>query len=160
MAVEAPVGEMSPTKAAAGSGASHHHHEETELAVDERFLEHVTHPRNLGVLEHPSGQAHGVGVCGDSVEVAIRVEDDRIQEIRVQPHGCVYTVACASAVSELAQGRSIDEVLALGPEEVERVLGGLPEDHLHCARLAVNTLGEAVEDHYRRLHQKPRESQA
>jgi len=48
----------------------------------------------------------------------------------------------------LAQGRSLEEALQLEPEDVAKAFGGLPEDHRHCARLAVNTLGEAIADYY------------
>jgi nitrogen fixation NifU-like protein len=58
---------------------------------------------------------------------------------------------CASAVSELARGRDLDHALELDPREVVAALGGLPEDHMHCARLAVNTLGEAIADYYKKV---------
>ena len=83
--------------------------------------------------------------------VFIKVKGDTITDIKAMPHGCLYTVVCASALGDLAQGRSLDEgLLQLEPEDIEKELGGLPEDHKHCARLAVNTLGEAIADHYRR----------
>jgi nitrogen fixation protein NifU and related proteins len=59
-------------------------------------------------------------------------------------------VACASAMSTLATGCSIEQALKLQPEDVANELGGLPADHLHCARLAINTLGEAIAEHYRK----------
>jgi len=117
--------------------------------VSELFIGHVRKPRNLGFLENPSGRGTAVGQCGDSMDVALRVDDGIITDIRVAPHGCIYTVACASAMSELARGRELDRALELDPQEVVAALGGLPEDHLHCARLAVNTLGEAISDYYR-----------
>lgn len=76
------------------------------------------------------------------MRVALR--DEILVEIAAHTKGCAYTDACASAVMHLAKGRSLDEVLHLTPEEVSHAAGGLPEDHLHCARLALNTLGEAV----------------
>jgi len=77
------------------------------------------------------------------------VEAGVVREIRVQPRGCAYTIACASAVSALARGRTLDEVLGIEPGQVAAELGGLPEDHLHCARLAVNVLGEAIAESVR-----------
>ena len=118
--------------------------------VDQRFLAHAQCPHNLGILSDATGQATEVGQCGDSVDVFIKVEGDTITDLKAMPHGCVYTVVCASALGDLAQGRSLDEALLLEPEDIEKELGGLPEDHKHCARLAVNTLGEAIADHYRR----------
>jgi nitrogen fixation NifU-like protein len=117
--------------------------------LDDRFIRHVNVPSNLGVIELPSGRALGVGQCGDSVEVTLTVIDKRIADIRCRPRGCAFTIACASAMSELARHRTLEDALEISPKDVEAELGGLPEDHLHCARLAVNTLGEAIADCYR-----------
>ncbi len=115
-----------------------------------RMLRHVTMPSNQGTIADPSGRATGVGSCGDSLEVTLSVQGERITEIRHQPNGCAFTIACASVMSELARGRTLDQALEITPQDIETELGGLPEDHLHCARLSVNTLGEAVADCYRR----------
>jgi nitrogen fixation protein NifU and related proteins len=80
---------------------------------------------------------------------SVRLHGRHHRQIGHIPRGCDYTVACASAVTDLAKGKTVDEALLLQPEDVERELGGLPEDHHHCARLAVNTLGEAIADAYR-----------
>ena len=118
--------------------------------LDNRFIRHVNMPSNQGAIEAPSGRAVGVGQCGDSVEVTLQVESECIRNIRYLPRGCAFTIACSSAMSELAQGRTLEQALEISPQEVESELGGLPEDHRHCARLAVNTLGEAIADCYRR----------
>ncbi|MEJ2671346.1 MAG: iron-sulfur cluster assembly scaffold protein [Deltaproteobacteria bacterium] len=118
--------------------------------VGEEFLQVARFPKNIGVLDNPSAQGVAVGKCGDSIEASLKIISGAIAEIKVYPRGCVYTLVCASAMSELAKGRSLEQALELEPDEVAEVLGGLPEDHLHCARLAVNTLGEAIADYYRR----------
>lgn len=128
------------------SGGEHHLPPEI---VGGPFFDHVRHPRNRGAVAGADGCAVGVGSCGDSVEISLRLQDDTISAIGHRPRGCDYTVACASAVTELAGGKTVEEALLLQPEDVDRLLGGLPEDHLHCARLAVNTLGEAIADAYR-----------
>jgi nitrogen fixation NifU-like protein len=120
--------------------------------LDNRFIRHANMPSNLGLIEQPAGRAVGVGQCGDSVEITLEVNGERISAIRHLPRGCAFTIACASAMSELARNRTLEQALEITPEDVETELGGLPEDHLHCARLAVNTLGEAIADCYRRQH--------
>jgi nitrogen fixation NifU-like protein len=120
--------------------------------VGERFLDLARQPQNIGSLDNPDGQGVAVGQCGDSVEVSLRIDEGAIADIKVLPRGCVYTLVCASAMSELARGRNLDQALELEPQDVVAALGGLPEDHIHCARLAVNTLGEAVADYYRKAH--------
>jgi nitrogen fixation protein NifU and related proteins len=102
------------------------------------------------LLDNPHGKGTAVGQCGDSIEVSLQIDQGAIADIKVAPHGCVYTLVCASAMSELAKGRDLDHALELEPQELVTALGGLPEDHLHCARLAVNTLGEAIADYYKK----------
>jgi nitrogen fixation NifU-like protein len=119
--------------------------------VGEQFLRLANFPENIGTLDNPSAQGAAVGKCGDSIEVSLRVEAGNIADIKVYPRGCIYTLVCASAMSEMAKGRGLDKALELEPEDVAAALGGLPEDHLHCARLAINTLGEAIADYYRRV---------
>lgn len=104
---------------------------------------------HAGCLVNADGRALGVGSCGDSLEITLRLRGEVIAEIGCRPKGCHYTVACARVIGSLALGRTLEQALRLQPEDVERVLGGLPEDHRHCARLAVNTLGEAIADTYR-----------
>jgi len=118
------------------------------------FWRHARHPQNVGELTPADGEAQGFGSCGDTLEIFLRICDEYIEDIRYMPHGCVYTVACGSAMSVLAKGRSIESALSIEPTDIEKELGGLPEDHLHCARLAVNSLGEAIADHYRRKYGK------
>jgi nitrogen fixation NifU-like protein len=119
--------------------------------VGEQFLCLAREPKNIGSLKNPSARGLAIGQCGDSIEVSLRIDKGSIADIRVAPQGCVYTLVCASAMSELAKGRDLDQALEIEPHDVVSALGGLPEDHMHCARLAVNTLGEAIADYYRKV---------
>lgn len=120
-------------------------HEHDASGLNPLFLGHANFPQGSRPLGNPDAASSAVGGCGDRLTVQIQVEGDCIKDIRALPNGCVYTVACASALCGLAAGRSISQALELQPEMVAEKLGGLPEDHLHCARLAVNTLGEAID---------------
>jgi nitrogen fixation protein NifU and related proteins len=121
-----------------------------QTAFHPRFLRHIRSPHNIGSLDRADGQATGVGSCGDSLQVFLRIGDETITQIRYHYEGCQYTLACASAMSKLAQGRTLPQALELEPSDVVAELGSLPADHLHCARLAVNTLGEAIDDYYQK----------
>jgi nitrogen fixation protein NifU and related proteins len=125
------------------------------VRLEDRFARHASMPTHLGALPEPSGKAVGIGHCGDSIEVSLLVKGDRICDIRHLPCGCAFTIACGSAMSELALNRTLEQALEISPEDVETELGGLPENHLHCARLAVNTLGEAIADCFRRGSRTP-----
>lgn len=131
----------------------HPEHTDEEISVipsDSRFWMHARQPQNMGSCSDASASAVGVGSCGDKMKVDIVVQDDRLVKVQCVPEGCVYTVACASAMSVLAVGCRIEQALKLQPENVAHELGGLPADHAHCARLAINTLGEAIDEYYRK----------
>ncbi|MFZ2630317.1 MAG: iron-sulfur cluster assembly scaffold protein [Desulfosalsimonadaceae bacterium] len=126
-----------------------HGHEDHVLS--RRFAANAHEPRYMGTLPDANGRAVGVGSCGDSIEVSLAIDDGRVRDIRHAPRGCTYTVACGSAMCHLAHGRTLEELLWLTPEEVAAELDGLPDDHMHCATLAVNTLGEALDDYYQKI---------
>jgi nitrogen fixation NifU-like protein len=130
--------------------SSHLDQDLSVISSDSRFWQHAKDPRNLGSCPDATASAVGIGSCCDKIEVGIVVKDDILIKVKWVPEGCVYTVACGSAMSALATGCSIEQALKLQPENVANELGGLPSDHLHCARLAINTLGEAIAEHYRK----------
>ncbi|MBW2370479.1 MAG: iron-sulfur cluster assembly scaffold protein, partial [Deltaproteobacteria bacterium] len=71
-------------------------------------------------------------------------------DIKCMPDGCLNTRVCANALGELVKGKRIETALDLVPEDIAAELDGLPKDHMHCARLAVNSLGEAIDDYYQK----------
>jgi NifU-like protein involved in Fe-S cluster formation len=126
-------------------------HHEALHRLSDQFIAHANSPENVGPLKQANGTAKGVGTCGDSVEIFIIVNGREIKDIKHIPNGCAYTIACGSALTTLVRGRPLDEALKVTPEDVANALGGLPEDHRHCAALAVNTMGEAIDDYYQHL---------
>jgi nitrogen fixation NifU-like protein len=130
----------------------HHGLDHAPDAMSARFWNHARFPQNTQALITVDAEATAAGSCGDAISIRLQIENSRIVGIQQVPDGCVYTVACASAASVLARNLTLEKALELQPEQVAAELGGLPEDHLHCARLAVNTLGEAIANHYERRH--------
>ena len=106
--------------------------------------------RFFGVLPDANGASQVTGVCGDSIDVSLKVEKDSISDIRALPHGCGYTRICASMMCRAALGKPLDEASQMEPEMIMERLKGLPEDHLHCVNLALDSLCAAIEDYYRR----------
>jgi nitrogen fixation NifU-like protein len=101
----------------------------------------------MGPLPAFDGEAERMGSCGDTVYIQVKLERGIVSEAGFQIDGCAVTLACANAAVALARGRRVADVLRLvTPEAVIEILGGLPEDHEHCARLACNALRGAVED--------------
>jgi nitrogen fixation NifU-like protein len=76
--------------------------------------------------------------------IHIRVKASCIVEIRYQTYGCPGAIACGSAVTELAKGKTVEEASAITRDDVDRLLGGLPLGKGHCADLAVSALKSAL----------------
>ena len=113
----------------------------------ETVVEHVVNPRNLGSLPNADGFATVTGPCGDTMQIWLKVKDNRVAEATFLTDGCGATVASGSMVTELAKGNTIPETLRVSQQDVLNTLGGLPEGNVHCALLAANTLREAVKDY-------------
>jgi nitrogen fixation NifU-like protein len=115
-------------------------------------IDHARNPRNAGSIPNADGFASVTGPCGDTVEIWLRVKDNTIKEAAFWTDGCGTTIAAGSMVTEMAKGRPVAEALRLTQQDVLEALGGLPEESLHCALLASNTLKEAAKDYlaYRR----------
>ena len=117
--------------------------------MNQNFKSHASLPRNMGAMPDPDGYANPTGSCGESMEIFLKVDGETITRAKYIPHGCVYTVACGSLITEMAEGMPLQDALDLESETLDRALGGLPEDHKHCAELAATTLREAVSNFFR-----------
>lgn len=122
--------------------------------VSERFLQYMQNPLNIGEMSDPGGKSMMVGQCGDSIGVHVIITNNMLDTIWVQPKGCAYTLVCAEVMSRLARGLTVEKALELEAEDIAHEVGGLPSDHMHCARLALNALGEAITDCYSSLRKR------
>lgn len=83
-------------------------------------------------------------VCGDVIRLSLKINDGRIAEIRFKAKGCVPAMACGSALTELAQGKTISEARELKREDLVKAVGGLPNASSHAAQLALDVLSTAL----------------
>jgi nitrogen fixation protein NifU and related proteins len=110
-----------------------------------QVLDHFQHPRNAGEVVNPDSSVQiDNPACGDVLKLTLRVVDGHIQEIRFLVQGCVPTMACASLLTELVQGRTIAEARQLRREELLKAIGGLPKASLHASHLAIDALNAAI----------------
>ena len=107
-------------------------------------------PSNVGYLPHPDGIGLADGLCQDTMEITIKVDGDRIAKCMFFTDGCGATIACGSRLTREIVGKQVDEALEMRPEDLTEMLGGLPEDHRHCASLAVIALRNALRDFKKR----------
>jgi len=103
-------------------------------------------PANIGPIDEADGNGVADGLCMDTMEIWIKVEKDRITRCTFYTDGCGATIACGSRLTKMIIGKTIDEAEKLRAEELEHSLGGLPEDHKHCANLAIIAFRNAIRD--------------
>lgn len=110
-----------------------------------QVLDHFEHPRNAGVLDAPDAAVQIENpACGDVLELTLKVTGGRIDEIRFRAKGCVASMACASALTELVRGATADEARELKREELVAAVGGLPRASIHASHLAMEALNAAL----------------
>jgi nitrogen fixation NifU-like protein len=109
-------------------------------------LDHFEHPRNGGELPDANAVARVDNpMCGDMLEVSLRLENGVIAEMRFRAKGCVPAIACASRLTEMVEGLTVADALAIRRDAIIESLGGLPAASHHAAQLAVDALRAAVE---------------
>jgi len=118
------------------------------MAYSQKVIEHFTHPRNVGKIDNPDGVGRvGNQICGDVMELYIKVQDNKIIDAKFQTFGCAAAIATSSMVTELVKGKTIDEALKIGNQTVTEALGGVPPLKRHCSVLAEEALKKAIKDY-------------
>ena len=121
------------------------------MKYSEKVIEHFTNPRNVGVIEDADGVGKlGNPVCGDMMEMSIKVENDVITDVKFRTFGCGAAIATSSMATEMIKGKTVDQALQVTNRAIAEALEGLPPVKMHCSVLAADALKMAVADYYRR----------
>jgi nitrogen fixation NifU-like protein len=123
--------------------------EEARKTYSEKVIQSWLNPRYMGELESPDGYGKVKGSCGDTVQILLRFKNGLISDARFLTDGCGTTIAASNMACELAIGKRPNEVLGINKEIILEELGGLPEESIHCALLASDTLKKALVDYIR-----------
>lgn len=110
----------------------------------DKVLEYGSNPRNYGIMDKPDGYGKVTGPCGDTVEIFLRIRNDKIDNISYTTDGCMTSHAAVSAATVLAKGKPVRECLRINQSAILEHLGGMPEDSQHCALLAAKTFQTAL----------------
>lgn len=114
----------------------------------EKLMEHFQNPRNVGGLESADGVGSvGNPVCGDVMTIYIKVQDNKLVDIKFKTFGCAAAIATSSMLTELAKGKTLDEALKITKKDIADALDGLPPIKMHCSNLAADGLRAAIEDY-------------
>ena len=117
------------------------------FAFGKRVVDRLSDLQNVGTIENPEG----IGYVGDpslgiDLELYIKVEDGIISDAKFKAFGCAATIATISMVSEMLEGRSIEQALGISDKEIAKALGGLPPEKEHCAKWGRELIKSAIDD--------------
>lgn len=115
---------------------------------NEKVMDIFLNPKNVGEMENPDGTGiYGSPVCGDMMQIQIKVEDDIIKDAKFKTFGCGSAIASSSMATSMIIGKSIDEALELTNKQIVDELGGLPAVKIHCSVLADHAIKSAIYDY-------------
>ena len=110
-----------------------------------QLLDHFQNPRNAGEIADADATAEIENpACGDVLRLTLKVNTGRITQARFKAKGCVAAIACASAMTELVSGKTLNEARSLRRENVIAAVGGLPQASNHAAQLSLDALSQAL----------------
>ena len=113
----------------------------------EKVMDHFSNPRNSGEIKDADGIGEvGNPTCGDMMTFYIKVEDDKLTDVKFKTFGCVAAIAVSSMVTEMAKGKTLEEAKTITKASVAEELEGLPKEKMHCSNLGAEALGKAIED--------------
>ena len=114
-----------------------------------KVMDHFRNPRNVGTIENADGVGEvGNPVCGDIMKIYLKIDDNRISDVKFETFGCGSAIASSSMATELIKGKTLDEVLEVTNKAVVEALDGLPAHKLHCSVLAEEAIRAALKDYY------------
>jgi len=121
---------------------------------NEKVMDHFRNPRNVGEVENANGIGQaGNPVCGDIMELSIKVENNVIKDVKFKTFGCGAAIATSSMVTELVKDKTLAEALSVSNKAVADALGGLPPVKMHCSVLAEEALKAAIDDYRKKSGQ-------
>jgi len=111
-------------------------------------MDHFRNPRNVGVIEDADGVGEvGNPLCGDMMTIYLKIQDERIADIKFQTFGCGSAIAVSSMITEIAKGKSLAEAKQITNKDVAVALEGLPQNKLHCSNLGADALHLAIRNY-------------
>lgn len=111
------------------------------------IIDYSRNPVNFGKIDNPDATHHDANpLCGDSVDIDLKIDDSKISDIKFHGKGCAICMACSSVLTEITKGKSLDEARDISKHDL---LGELGLEHLQavrikCALLPLKTLKFAL----------------
>ena len=117
------------------------------MPYSEIFKDHLTNPRNGGELQDTDVVAEETNpVCGDRLRLSLKISDGTIEAARFLAYGCPPVLVCGSVLTELIQGKTIEDASGITRKQLVEAVGGLPLRKQHAAALSIETLRSAIDE--------------
>jgi len=120
-----------------------------EADFSKTVIDEFRNPSNFGAIENPDAVGMIKGPCGDTMKIMLKIENGRVVDVRFLTDGCGTSIACGSMLTKIVQGKTLDEANIITSQDLDKALEGLPEDHVHCTILALNTLRKALNNYHK-----------
>lgn len=124
--------------------------EEAKTAYGERGFHRWRNPRYQGRMVNADAQSAVTGVCGDTIEIYLKFENDCVKKASYFTDGCASSAICASFAAELTLDKKPDDLTEITGEAVLKRIGQLPQEDRHCADLAAEAVQEALSAYMKR----------
>ena len=118
---------------------------EEEETYSKVVIREYRNPSNFGMIENPDVIGEVKGTCSDTMKISLRIENRKIRDACFWTDGCGATIACGSMLTKMIKGENLEEAADITSERLIDALEGLPKEHLHCVKLAVDTLHKTLE---------------
>jgi nitrogen fixation NifU-like protein len=113
----------------------------------EMIIDYSRNPVNYGKIENPDVTFHDSNpLCGDSIDIDMKIDDNKVSDIKFHGKGCAICMACSSVLTEITKGKEIDEVRNITKHDVLSELGleHLQAVRIKCALLSLKVLKSAL----------------
>ncbi|MDY6880016.1 MAG: iron-sulfur cluster assembly scaffold protein [Desulfatiglans sp.] len=119
----------------------------SESGYSDKAIQYFLDRDKIGVIEGADQITDLTGPCGDTMKISLNIDGDRIDDAKIQVMGCPGAVASGCALVSLARGKSLQEAESIDLDVLYKELEKLPDQKVHCARLAIKTLQKAVKEY-------------
>ena len=117
---------------------------EEESIFSKKVVNEYRNPTNFGIIKNPDATAKIKGPCGDTMKIDIKIQGDKISNIRFWTDGCGPSIACGNMLTKMVVGKTLRKVNKITSKDLLLALDGLPVEHQHCSILAINTLQKSL----------------
>lgn len=117
----------------------------------EIILDHYRNPRNKGKLVDADVSIHDSNpLCGDEIDIHLKVDGDRIKDVKFEGRGCAISQASASMLTEMVMGKPLTSIKELSKDDILENIGltSLGPARIKCALLSLKVLKLGMVKYY------------